>query len=227
MEKIIELRNGIKKFKISEDEIIALNNVNVSFESGKIYCIIGHSGSGKSTLIQILGLLDELTSGELLIYGKDTKSLSEKEKAKLRMKNIGFVFQSYFLNKDIRAIDNVMMPMYINSDIISKERRKISLKLLQELGLGNRVNHLPTKLSGGEQQRVAIARALANDPLIILADEPTGNLDKENELNIIKIFQNLKEKGKCIIITTHSEELTKYADTIFELQYGKLEEVVK
>jgi ABC-type lipoprotein export system ATPase subunit len=225
MEKILELKNGNKEYITANEKIIALDNVNLKLELGKIYLIYGHSGSGKSTLIHVLGLLDKLDSGSLLLDNEEINNLNEKEKAKIRMNNIGFVFQSYFLDKQINALENVMMPMYINSKIKKQNRKYLAEKLLKLVGLEKRMMHFPNQLSGGEQQRVAIARALSNDPTIILADEPTGNLDKTNEENIIDIFIKLKKLNKCIVIVTHNENLKQYADVIYEMDNGKLKEV--
>jgi ABC-type lipoprotein export system ATPase subunit len=225
MEKILELKNGNKEYITANEKIIALDNVNIKLELGKIYLIYGHSGSGKSTLIHVLGLLDKLDSGSLLLDNEEINNLNEKEKAKIRMNNIGFVFQSYFLDKQINALENVMMPMYINSKIEKQNRKYLAEKLLKLVGLEKRMMHFPNQLSGGEQQRVAIARALSNDPTIILADEPTGNLDKTNEENIIDIFIKLKKLNKCIVIVTHNENLKQYADVIYEMDNGKLKEV--
>lgn len=225
MEKILELKNGNKEYITANEKIIALDNVNIKLELGKIYLIYGHSGSGKSTLIHVLGLLDKLDSGSLLLDNEEINNLNEKEKAKIRMNNIGFVFQSYFLDKQINALENVMMPMYINSKIKKQNRKYLAEKLLKLVGLEKRMMHFPNQLSGGEQQRVAIARALSNDPTIILADEPTGNLDKTNEENIIDIFIKLKKLNKCIVIVTHNENLKQYADVIYEMDNGKLKEV--
>lgn len=225
MKKILELKNGNKDYCTTEDKINALNSVNLSLKLGKIYLIYGHSGSGKSTLIHTIGLLDGLDSGTLIVCDKKIDNLSENELAGIRMNNIGFIFQSYFLNKEINALENVMMPMYINPNIKKNDIKENAENLLKQVGLENRMLHFPNQLSGGEQQRVAIARALANNPNIILADEPTGNLDKENEKKIIEIFVELKKLNKCIVIVTHSEELKEYADVIFEMENGKLKEV--
>lgn len=225
MNKILELKDGSKKYYAAENIINALNHINLEFELGNIYLISGHSGSGKSTLIHTIGLLDKLDSGSLVICDNEIKDLSEDVLARIRMTNIGFVFQNYFLNKDINALENVMMPMYINSMIKKDDIKERAKNLLKNVGLENRMFHFPSQLSGGEQQRVAIARALSNDPTIILADEPTGNLDKENERRIIDIFVELKKLNKCIVIVTHSEELKKYADVIYEMDNGNLKEV--
>lgn len=222
MNKKIILRSGNKIFKINDVQISALTDVNLTIECGKLYAIMGHSGSGKSTLIQIIGLLDDLTSGELIIDGKNVKELTENEKAKIRMKEIGFVFQSFYLNPRLKACENVELPMFINSEIKKSDRKKRAKLLLYSLGLENRVNHYPKELSGGEQQRIAIARALSNNPNFILADEPTGNLDKENEKIVFDILKKLTKENKAVVIVSHNEEIKKYADEIFYMDNGKL-----
>lgn len=222
MEKSIILKDGIKEFNLKNEKIIAMDNVNLEIKTGKLYVIMGHSGSGKSTLIQILGLLDNLTSGHLYINGSETTSLCEDKKADIRMKEIGFVFQSFYLNPKLTAIDNVMLPMYINKGIPKNERRKKALKLLSKFGLENRVNHYPKELSGGEQQRIAIARALANDPDFILADEPTGNLDVNNEKIVYKTLRELANSGKGVVVVSHNENIKEYADEILYMESGKL-----
>ena len=224
MEKSIILKNGVKEFSLKDEKIIALNDVSVEFKTGKLYVIMGHSGSGKSTLIQILGLLDDLSSGNLYFNGQDVSNISEDEKADIRKKEIGFVFQSFYLNPKLTAIENVMLPMYINKEIKRNNRRRRALKLLTNFGLENRVNHYPKELSGGEQQRVAIARALANDPSFILADEPTGNLDVENEKIVYETLRNLADSGKSVIVVSHNENIKDYADKILYMNLGKLSE---
>ncbi len=224
MEKNIILKNGVKEFSLKDEKIIALNDVSVEFKTGKLYVIMGHSGSGKSTLIQILGLLDDLSSGNLYFNGQDVSNISEDEKADIRKKEIGFVFQSFYLNPKLTAIENVMLPMYINKEIERNNRRRRALKLLTNFGLENRVNHYPKELSGGEQQRIAIARALANDPSFILADEPTGNLDVENEKIVYETLRNLADSGKSVIVVSHNENIKDYADKILYMNLGKLSE---
>ena len=224
MEKSIILKNGVKEFSLKEEKIIALNDVSVEFKTGKLYVIMGHSGSGKSTLIQILGLLDDLSSGNLYFNGQDVSNISEDEKADIRKNEIGFVFQSFYLNPQLTAIENVMLPMYINKEIERNNRRRRALKLLTNFGLENRVNHYPKELSGGEQQRIAIARALANDPSFILADEPTGNLDVENEKIVYETLRNLADSGKSVIVVSHNENIKDYADKILYMNLGKLSE---
>ena len=201
-----------------------MDNVNLEIDTGKLYVIMGHSGSGKSTLIQILGLLDNLTHGQLYINGQDVSNISEDEKADIRQKEIGFVFQSFYLNPKLTAIENVMLPMYINKDIESSNRRRKALKLLTNFGLENRINHYPKELSGGEQQRIAIARALANDPSFILADEPTGNLDVNNEEIVYNTLRELANSGKAVLVVSHNESIKKYADKVLYMNLGKLSE---
>lgn len=227
MTKIIELINLKKEYKTSKENLEVLKGINYSFEQGKLYAIKGHSGSGKTTLVRILGLMDDLTSGEYLLYYKTTKSLSDKESSYYRMKHIGFIFQEYNLNPYLKAYENVIVPMLINKKIKPQNRLSKAENLLSDVGLFERKDHFPKELSGGEQQRVAIARALANNPDIIIADEPTGNLDKKNEKIIFKILKQMAESGKCVIIVSHSDEISSYADVNLILEDGLLNEVKK
>lgn len=227
MTKIIELINLKKEYKTSKENLEVLKGINYSFEQGKLYAIKGHSGSGKTTLVRILGLMDDLTSGEYLLYNKTTKSLSDKETSYYRMKHIGFIFQEYNLNPYLKAYENVIVPMLINKKIKPQNRLSKAENLLSDVGLFERKDHFPKELSGGEQQRVAIARALANNPDIIIADEPTGNLDKKNEEIIFKILKQMAESGKCVIVVSHSDEISSYADVNLLLEDGLLSEVKK
>lgn len=220
---VLEINKLSKTYKMKQEENKILDNISQKFETGKIYNIIGHSGSGKTTLLRILGILLDYDNGKLLINGNDISALNEKEKAQIRNKNIGFVFQDYMLDSKLKAYENVMVPMFINKDIESKNRKELSIELLKKMNLEKLINHYPKELSGGEQQRVAIARALANNPNIILADEPTGNLDKRNEKIILEIFSNLKKEGKCIIISSHSDYVKEYADVVLKIEDGILE----
>lgn len=222
MEKSIILKNGLKEFSLKDEKITAIDNIDLEIKTGKLYVIMGHSGSGKSTLIQILGLLDNLTNGLLYINGQEVSDYSENDKADIRKEEIGFVFQSFYLNPKLTAIENVMLPMYINDSIDSKDRRKNALKLLAKFGLENRINHYPKELSGGEQQRIAIARALANNPNFILADEPTGNLDVRNEEIVYSVLRELANSGKAVVVVSHNENIKKYADEILIMEDGKL-----
>jgi ABC-type lipoprotein export system ATPase subunit len=183
---------------------------------------MGHSGSGKSTLINILGLIDSFDSGKYELYEKRVEKFNDAELSNLRMKNIGFVFQEFHLNSTLKAYENVIVPMLINKDIDPKDRKKRAIDLLESVGLGERIDHFPNELSGGEQQRVAIARALANNPSIILADEPTGNLDEKNEQIIFSNLKELSMNGKCVIVVSHSNEVKKYANKVFKIVDGKL-----
>lgn len=218
----MELKNVSKVYKIKEEKIIALDNFSYKFEMAKLYGIMGHSGSGKSTLINILGLLENPTSGTYKLDNKNVSKLNSGELAKLRLNTIGFIFQDYFLDEFMSALENVMLPLLINKELTFKEKREKAKKLLSAVGLENRINHFPKELSGGECQRVAIARALANDPKIILADEPTGNLDEENETMIFEQLKKLSKEGKCVIVVSHSEEIKKYASEILNISKGKL-----
>lgn len=223
-ETIIELKNVSKEFKRKNETIKALDDISINFEAGKFYAIMGHSSSGKSTAINIISMLEDITSGIYKVNGIDTKNLSSDEIADLRKDYIGLVFQDFYLDEHLKAYENVILPMIINSKIKKEERKERALDLLETVDLSERINHFPKELSGGECQRVAIARALANNPHIILADEPTGDLDEENEHKIFKILKRLSEEGKCIIVVSHSNEVKKYADIIYNLKKGKLVE---
>ena len=219
----MKVENITKIYRTKTSEIKALDNISYEFVPGKMYAIMGHSGSGKSTLISILGLINTYTSGKISIENKDVSKLKENELADLRMKHIGFVFQEFYLDEHLKAYENIILPMLINKEIKKEDRKEKALKLLKELGLEERVNHYPKEMSGGECQRVAIARSLANSPQIILADEPTGNLDEENEKLVFSILKDLSKQGKCVIVVTHSEEIKNYADEILTINTGKLE----
>lgn len=221
MNEIIKLKNITKIFLLKNEKVNALNNITISFEEKKFYAIMGHSGSGKSTLINILGLLTNYTSGDYILNNVNIKELSLDNLAYERMKNIGFVFQQFYLEENLTALENVCLPMTINKNIKPEDRITIATSLLNELGLSNRLNHKPKELSGGEQQRVAIARSLANNPKIILCDEPTGNLDEENEKIVFNLLKKLSET-KCVIVVSHSNEVKKYADEILYISKGKL-----
>lgn len=218
----MELKNISKVYHTKKEKVEALKDFSYKFDDGKLIAIMGHSGSGKSTLIKIMGLMDTCDEGKIIIDDKVVNDLSEKELANIRMKNIGFVFQDYYLDIDLKAIDNVILPMIINDNISKFDRKKKAEYLLKFVGLGDRMNHYPRELSGGEQQRVAIARCLANDPSIILCDEPTGNLDEDNEKIIFKMLSDLSKKGKCVVVVSHSNEIKKYADEVISLKGGKL-----
>ncbi len=220
--KYLKLENISKVYNPKIEKVIALNQINYQFEVGKFYAIMGHSGSGKSTLISILGLIDRPSSGKYYLNGEDVFKLDDYKLSKLRNKGIGFIFQNFYLDEHLKAYENVMIPMIINENIPKDERKNRAITLLKKLNLEKRINHFPKEMSGGEQQRVAIARALANEPNIILADEPTGNLDKKNELMVFEELKNLSLAGKLVIVVSHSDEIKKYADIILELKDGEL-----
>ena len=218
----IRVENAWKEYKKKSEIVQALKNVNVEFEAGKIYAIIGRSGSGKSTLLYNIGLMDTLTKGSIYFNEKNVSQLNDKEKSRLRMKEIGFIFQGFNLNKNLKVNENILLPMFINEKYTKEKREKKVRALLEMLDIGDKANRFPRELSGGEEQRVAIARALANEPEVILADEPTGNLDEENEKIIFEILKKLSLGGKCVIVVSHNPEIKEYADKIFEMNNGEL-----
>lgn len=220
--KNLEIINLYKEFQTKTEKIVAIDNATYKFEMGKMYAIMGHSGSGKTTLLNILGTLDKQTSGEYKINGTEISIFSEDELSHIRMRGIGFIFQNYQLDPNLKAFENVMLPMYINNEIKRNERKTKALELLDYVNLKDRYNHYPKELSGGEQQRVAIARSLANNPNVIIADEPTGNLDERNETIIFEILRKLADDGKCIVIVTHDKNILKYADNVLYMSKGKL-----
>lgn len=219
---VMKLENINKSYINKNKNVHVLENVSADFCSGKFYAIMGHSGSGKTTLINILGAIDSADSGSYKIYGTEVSKLNDVDLCNLRMKNIGFIFQGFYLNPTLKAYENVMVPMLINREINYKERKERAIELLKSVGLENRIEHYPRELSGGEQQRVAIARSLANDPSIILADEPTGNLDEKSEREVFELLKDLSQKDKCIVVVSHSKEVEKYADIICMINEGKL-----
>ena len=219
---VIELTK-INKFYIkNNNKINALININISFEKGKFYAIMGHSGSGKSTLINILGLMNKCNSGDYLLNGQNINDLTDQESSKIRMKEIGFIFQEFYLEESMTAKENVILPMLINKEIAKKDRKRIAKNLLKKFDLLERQDHFPKELSGGEKQRVCIARALANNPSIILADEPTGDLDEKNEKIIFNYLKDLSKEGKCVIVVSHSKEVKLYADKVIFIKNGEL-----
>ena len=226
-ESLITLNNVTKNYISRHRNILVLDDISVEFLSGTFYLIIGHSGNGKSTLINILGLIDSKFDGNYTIYGQNISTLNDKDLAKIRMQHIGFIFQDFYLDPYLKAIENVIVPMYINKIIAKENRKSKAIELLDRVGLKERIHHFPRELSGGEQQRVAIARALANGPDIILADEPTGNLDSTNEKMVFEQLKKLSKDGKCVIDVSHSDLAKKYADVVYEIDNHKLHEVKK
>ncbi len=218
---VVKLQNVEKTYILKNEYIPVLKRVNAEFECGKLYAIMGHSGAGKTTLINIIDGIESFNSGHIIINGKDISNMTKFEKALVRNNDIGMIFQDFLLDDYLTAYENVMLPMTINKKF-KKRAKERAWELLKEVNLSNRVNHFPKELSGGEKQRVSIARALANDPKILICDEPTGNLDEKNENKIFEILKNLSQMGKCVIIVSHSNEVLKYADIAYELKEGKL-----
>ncbi len=222
---VLEIKDLIKDYYHKEKKIEVLKSLSYNFEKGKFYGIMGHSGSGKTTLFNIIGTIDKEYNGNILVNSKNISSLNDEDMASLRNLEIGFVFQDFFLDEGLTALENVMVPMIINENIPKEEREVIAKKLLKEVGMEDREKHFPKELSGGEKQRVAIARALSNNPNILLCDEPTGNLDEETENKIFALLKNLSKSGKCVIVVSHSNEVKSYADVMLYLKDGKLNEI--
>lgn len=216
----IELIDVVKTYTKGGSSVIALNKVGLEIDKALMAAIVGPSGSGKSTLLHIIGGMDKPTSGTVKILGSELNSLNEKGLTQYRLKKVGFVFQSFNLIPNLSALENVMLPMEFNG-VPSSERRQRAKQLLEKVGLNDRLNHKPSELSGGQMQRVAIARALANDPAVILADEPTGNLDSESGTRIIELLRDIA-KERIVIVVTHNEKLTNEADKVFHIRDGVL-----
>ncbi len=216
---ILTVLDITKNYYLGDVVIEALRGVNLKIQEKEMLAILGPSGCGKSTLMHILGLLDEPTRGKVFLDGKDVSQLTENQRALLRNKHIGFVFQSFNLLARTTAIDNVELPL-VYSNISSSERRKKAIETLKRVGLGDRLEHYPTQLSGGQQQRVAIARALVNNPRIVLADEPTGNLDSKSGVEIIKLLRQLNDEGNTIVIVTHDQNIAKNTKRIVYMKDG-------
>jgi putative ABC transport system ATP-binding protein len=222
MEKIIEVENLNKTYMLGNVPVEILQEINFTINRGEFITIMGPSGSGKSTLLYLLGGLDKPNSGKILINNKDISALSDEEQSTLRRREIGFVFQFYNLVPNLTVEDNVMLPVLLDGKKIKDYREKLD-EILETVGLSDRINHTPRELSGGQQQRVAIARALINEPDIILADEPTGNLDSKSSEEVMKLLQRInKEKGKTILQVSHSLETAKYSDRIINVRDGKV-----
>ena len=220
--QILCLNNVWKTYKMGEVEVNALRGVSLSISQGDFVAITGSSGSGKSTMMNIVGCLDLPTKGLVYLDGKDISELSESDLAQIRAKKIGFIFQQFHLIPTLSALENVMLPLEFQ-DVPSDTARKKSIEILNLVELGDRVHHLPSQLSGGQQQRVAIARSLANNPDVVLADEPTGNLDSVAGANVIGILQSLwKKEGKTIIMVTHDLKLASHAKRIIQLKDGQI-----
>lgn len=223
--EILKLENVEKKYSGSVEELHIINNLSFSVEEGEFISILGRSGSGKSTLLNIMGLLDRVDGGKIFIGGQEVDKLSEEERDKIKNQMIGFVFQFHYLLPEFTALENVMLPALLNNFDKKLEIEKRAKELLEKVRLGERENHKPSQLSGGEKQRVAIARALINSPKILLADEPTGNLDEETSEMIFKILKDInKNEKQTIIVVTHSKDLAEISDKQLYLKKGVLVE---
>ena len=218
---LIEIKDVYKIYNPGENEVRALDGVSLSIDEGEFVAIIGQSGSGKSTLMNTLGLLDRPTSGEYFLSGRDVSTLTDDEQSEIRNKQIGFIFQGFNLIPSLTAVDNVELPL-VYRGMKKEERNKLSLEALERVGLGKRLHHRPSQMSGGQQQRVAIARAVAAKPPVILADEPTGNLDSSSGREVMRILHELSDEGRTIILITHDNEIAEEANRIIRIQDGKI-----
>lgn len=223
---VIELQNVRRNFIVGEETVHALRGVSFKIHEGEFVTIMGTSGSGKSTLLNQLGCLDTPSSGEYLLDGVPVKKMKRRERAVLRNRKIGFVFQNYNLLPKTTAVENVELPLMYNSAVSAKERRERSIKALEMVGLGSRLYHKSNQMSGGQMQRVAIARALVNNPAVILADEATGNLDTRTSFEILVLFQQLHKEGRTIIFVTHNPEIAQYSSRNIVLRDGQIKEDV-
>lgn len=221
---VIELQNIKRNFQVGDETVHALRGVSFTIREGEFVTIMGTSGSGKSTLLNTLGCLDTPTSGEYLLDGITVRTMSKPQRAVLRNRKIGFVFQSYNLLPKTTAVENVELPLMYNSSVSASERRRRAIEALQAVGLGDRLEHKSNQMSGGQMQRVAIARALVNNPAVILADEATGNLDTRTSFEILVLFQKLHAEGRTIIFVTHNPEIAQYSSRNIVLRDGQIKD---
>ena len=222
---VIELQNIKRNFQVGDETVHALRGVSFSINEGEFVTIMGTSGSGKSTLLNILGCLDTPTTGEYLLDGISVRTMSKSQRAVLRNRKIGFVFQNYNLLPKTTAIENVELPLMYNSSVSASERRSRAIEALKAVSLGDRLEHKSNQMSGGQMQRVAIARALVNDPAVILADEATGNLDTRTSFEILVLFQKLHAEGRTIIFVTHNPEIAQYSSRNIVLRDGQVKDL--
>ena len=221
---VIELQKIKRIFQVGDETVHALRGVSFTIREGEFVTIMGTSGSGKSTLLNTLGCLDTPTSGEYLLDGISVRTMSKPQRAVLRNRKIGFVFQSYNLLPKTTAVENVELPLMYNSSVSASERRRRAIEALQAVGLGDRLEHKSNQMSGGQMQRVAIARALVNNPAVILADEATGNLDTRTSFEILVLFQKLHAEGRTIIFVTHNPEIAQYSSRTIVLRDGQIKD---
>ncbi len=218
---IIETSNLKKIYRTEDIETTALDTINLNLDEGEFVSIMGPSGCGKSTLLNILGLIDDMSEGSFQFLGEEVSGYSESKRAALRKANIGFVFQSFNLIDELTVYENIELPLLYNS-IPSAERKEKVGSVLEKLSMGHRAKHFPRQLSGGQQQRAAVARAIVNEPNLILADEPTGNLDSKNSHEVMETLEKLNEEGTTILMVTHSEEMAGYSHSVIQLLDGKI-----
>ncbi len=222
MSEVISLHNIIRSFSLGSEEIQALRGINLQIKKNEYVALMGPSGSGKSTLMNILGCLDTPSSGQYILNNTDVSLLNDDNLAAIRNKEIGFIFQTFNLLPKSTALENVILPL-IYAGLGKEEREQKAFAALENVGLANRVKHRPNELSGGQRQRVAVARALVNNPAIILADEPTGNLDSKTSIEIMALFEEIHQKGNTIIVVTHEEDIARHAHRIIRLKDGMIE----
>ncbi len=222
MNKVIEIKGVTKVYHLGDVVVNALRGIDLEVDGGEFLAVMGASGSGKSTLMNLLGCLDQPTSGEYFLDGRNVNNLARNEYADIRNQKIGFVFQGFNLLARTSALENVELPLLYDRARRIGNPRKSAIDALSRVGLGDRVDHEPNQLSGGEQQRVAIARALVNNPAIILADEPTGNLDSRTSIDVMTVFQDLNDQGITVILVTHESELAQYAKRVVEMRDGSI-----
>ena len=220
---LIEVRDVYKIYNPGENQVNALDGVSITIDEGEFVAIIGQSGSGKSTLMNMLGLLDTPTHGEYYINGKHVDDLTDDQMSVIRNEEIGFIFQGFNLISSLSALENVELPL-VYRGMPKQERREISQQALERVGLGSRIHHLPADMSGGQQQRVAVARAIAAKPPVILADEPTGNLDTKSTKEVMAILHELKDEGRTVIVITHDNEIAEEAERVIRIRDGKVVE---
>jgi putative ABC transport system ATP-binding protein len=221
-EPLIKITNIKRNFQLGEETIYVLKGIDLQINKGEYVALMGPSGSGKSTLMNILGCLDTPTSGNYILNNKDVSKMHDDDLAEIRNKEIGFVFQTFNLLPRTTALDNVALPM-VYAGFSKSERNKRATEVLTQVGLADRMDHQPNQLSGGQRQRVAVARALVNNPSIILADEPTGNLDSKTSVEIMALFNEIHNQGNTVILVTHEEDIAKYAKRIIRLRDGMIE----
>jgi len=220
--EVITLRNIHKVFQMGDVSVRALNGISLSIHAGEFIAIMGSSGSGKSTLMNLLGCLDLATKGDCILDGVNVNEIKKGKLADIRNQRIGFVFQGFNLLARTTALENVELPLLYDRTGKTENPKHLATQALNKVGLGDRLDHTPSQLSGGQQQRVAIARALVNDPSIILADEPTGNLDSKTTIEVMALFQELNSQGNTIVLVTHEEEVAQYTNRVVELRDGKI-----